>query len=61
MVERTVSALRFAPNATLKITPFEAHHVREANSSPEPQEKAIITKSQLGNGIERKICMFNSR
>ena len=32
MVERALSALRFAPNATLKITPFEAHHGREANT-----------------------------
>ena len=31
MVERALSALRFALNATLKITPFEAHHGREAN------------------------------
>ena len=32
MVERALSALRFAPNATLKILPFEAHHGREANT-----------------------------
>ena len=32
MVERALSALRFAPNATLKITSFEAHHSREANT-----------------------------
>ena len=32
MVERALCALRFAPNATLKITPFEAHHGREANT-----------------------------
>ena len=28
MVERALGALRFSPNATLKITPFEAHHGR---------------------------------
>ena len=32
MVERALGALRFAPNATLKISPFEAHHDREAIS-----------------------------
>ena len=32
MVERALSALRFALNATLKISPFEAHHGREANT-----------------------------
>ena len=32
MIERASSALRFAPNATLKISPFEAHHGREANT-----------------------------
>ena len=32
MVERALGALRFSPNATLKITPFEAHHGREANA-----------------------------
>ena len=31
MVERLLCALRFAPNATLKVTPFEAHHGRDAN------------------------------
>ena len=31
MVERALSALRFAHSATLKISPFEAHHGREAN------------------------------
>ena len=32
MIERALSALRFAPNATLKISPFEAHRDREANT-----------------------------
>ena len=32
MVERTLRALRFSTKATLKITPFEAHHGREANT-----------------------------
>ena len=31
MVEHVLSALRFAANATLKITVFEAHHGWEAN------------------------------
>ena len=32
MVERAIGALRFVKNATLNITPFEAHHGREANT-----------------------------
>ena len=32
MVERVLGALRFVKNATLNITPFEAHHGREANT-----------------------------
>ena len=32
MVERALGALRFTKNATLNITPFEAHHGREANA-----------------------------
>ena len=32
MVERALGALRFAKNATLNITTFEAHHGREANT-----------------------------
>ena len=30
LVERTLSAFRFAPNTTLKVTPIEEHHGREA-------------------------------
>ena len=32
MLERALAALRFAKNATLNLTPFEAHHGREANT-----------------------------
>ena len=32
MVERALGALRFVKNASLNITPFEAHHGREANT-----------------------------
>ena len=32
MLERALGALRFAKNATLYLTPFEAHHGREANT-----------------------------
>ena len=31
-VERALSALRFAPISTLKISPFEARHGKEANT-----------------------------
>ena len=32
MIERALGALRFSKKATLKISPFEAHHGREANT-----------------------------
>ena len=32
MIDRALRALRFSKNATLKISPFEAHHGREANT-----------------------------
>ena len=32
MLERALGALRLAKNSTLSITPFEAHHGREANT-----------------------------
>ena len=32
MIERALGTLRFSKNATLKISPFEAHHGREANT-----------------------------
>ena len=32
MIERALGALRFSKNATLKISPFEAHRGREANT-----------------------------
>ena len=32
IIERALGALKFAKNATLNITPFEAHHGREANT-----------------------------
>ena len=32
MVERALGALRFSKNSTLRISPFEAHHGREANT-----------------------------
>ena len=32
MIERALGALRFSKNATIKISPFEAHHDREANT-----------------------------
>ena len=32
MVERALGALRFSKNATVKLSPFEAHHDREANT-----------------------------
>ena len=48
MVERALSARRFAPNATLKITPFEAHHGREANTFLRNLTKKRRYKTSIG-------------
>ena len=32
LVDKALGALRFSKNATTKLTPFEAHHGREANT-----------------------------
>ena len=42
MVDKTLGALRFSKNATTKLTPFEAHHGREANTV-----YAILRKNQV--------------
>ena len=41
MVEKALGSLRFSKNATLKISPFEAHHGREANSFTEPLDVSM--------------------
>ena len=33
MVERALREIKFSTNATLKVTPIEAHHGREANTA----------------------------
>ena len=55
MVERALGALRFSKNATLKISPFEAHHGREANTvlrnltkktSPQNLDRSRVIKAK---------------
>ena len=59
MLERALGALRFAKNATLNLTPFEAHHGQEANTVLRNlNQKAVIKKSKLGKRFTLKICLF---
>ena len=51
MVERALSALRFAPNATLNITSFEAHHGPEANTFLQ----SLTKKPSLQNHNREKV------
>ena len=51
MVERALGAPRFSPNATLKITPFEPHHGREANTV-----LRILIKKTISNELELVEC-----
>ena len=51
MVERALGALRFSKNATLKISPFEAHHGREANTVLRNLTKNFFFKNRIGHGL----------
>ena len=48
MVELALGALRFSKNLTLKISPFEAHHGREANTL---LRKSHLFKIWIGHGL----------
>ena len=62
MVERALGALRFSKNATLKISPFEAHHGREANTVLRNlTKKTISSKSGLVTGYNNEKCLFRCR
>ena len=47
MVEGALGALEFSPKATLKLTPFEAHNGREANTV-----RRYLTKKTVAQKIE---------
>ena len=51
MVERALGALRFSKNATLKISPFEAHHGRETNTVLRNLTKKHLFKIWIGHGL----------
>ena len=54
-MERALVALRFSPNATLKITPFEAHHGREANTVLRNRtKKPSLRKLKWSNVLKSK-------
>ena len=53
MVERALSALRFSPNATLKISALEDHHGREANTVLRNLKKFILEPLVLAKSLVR--------
>ena len=62
MVERALSALRFAKNATLNITTFEAHHGREANTVLRNlTKKPSLRNLNWENVIRSKSACLNKR
>ena len=61
-IERALGALKFYKNATLKISPFEAHHGREANTVLRKlTKKTISPKSGLVAGYKNEKCFFRWR
>ena len=53
ILERALGALRFAKNATLNLTPFEAHHGREANIVLKKLTKKPSLKNLNGENVLR--------
>ena len=51
MIERALGALRFSKNATLKISSFEAHHGREANTVLRNLTKNHLCEFWIGRGL----------
>ena len=56
MVKMVLDALRFSPNASIKMSRFEAHHGREANTQPnqKPSLQIFKRKNVLG---QKSACL----
>ena len=62
MVERALGALRFGKNTTFNITPFEAHHSREANTVLRNlTKKPSLRNLNWGNVIRSKSACLDER
>ena len=59
MVKMVLDALRFSPNASIKMSRFEAHHGREANTQPNQKPSLQIFKKK--NVLGQKSAMSRHR
>ena len=56
MVNEALGALRFSKNATTKLTPFEAHHGREADKILRNLLKIPSLKNLNGSKVLKQKC-----
>ena len=57
MVDKALGALRFSKNATTKLTPFEAHHGREANTVLRNLTKKPSLKNLNWKNVLKQKCL----
>ena len=58
MVDKALGALRFSKSATTKLTPFEAHHGREANTVLRNRTKKPSLKNlNWKNVLKQNVCV----
>ena len=57
MVDKALGALRFSQNATTKLTPFEAHHGREANTVLRNLTKKPSLKNLNWKNVLKQKCL----
>ena len=57
MVDKALGALRFSKNATTKLTPFEAHHGREANTVLRNLTKKPSLKNLNWKNVLKQNCL----
>ena len=58
MVEKALGALRVSKKATTKLTPFEAHHGREANTVLRNLTKKRSPKNLNWENVLKQKCLF---
>ena len=60
MIANALSALRFVAQSKTKITPFEAHHGREANTVlPNLTKKLSLKNLDWTNAINQKLLSLD--
>ena len=57
MIDKALGALRFSKNATTKLTPFEAHHGREANTVLRNLTKKPSLKNLNWKNVLKQKCL----